>query len=175
MKKTIIILAALLLVAAVAWIMTRNRNPKHVPPPSAGVERDAPGAASGTPVFRKDGELKFVDSKTYGEIVRIDVEVADDENERMQGLMYRESLPEFAGMLFLMGVEEPQSFWMKNTKVPLDIIYVNSDNVIVTICRNTRPYSLDQVLSEKPALYVVEVNAGFAAKHGIKTGDKIIF
>lgn len=89
--------------------------------------------------------------------------------------MDRDSIPANAGMLFMMGIEEPQSFWMKNTRISLDIIYVSADNIIVKICPDTEPYSLKNVNSDYPALYVVEVNAGFAKKHGIKAGDRIVF
>ena len=127
------------------------------------------------PFFRKDGELRFAEARTYKEIVKIEIEVADDENERILGLMNRDSIPANAGMLFMMGVEESQSFWMKNTKIPLDIIYVSADNVIVKVCANTEPYSLKNIDSDFPAMYVVEVNAGFVKKNGIKAGDRIIF
>lgn len=127
------------------------------------------------PFFRKDGELRFAEARTYKEIVKIDIEVADDENERILGLMNRDSIPANAGMLFMMGVEEPQAFWMKNTKIPLDIIYVAADNSIVKICPDAVPYSLDNINSDYPAMFVVEVNGGFAKKHGLKAGDRIIF
>jgi hypothetical protein len=89
--------------------------------------------------------------------------------------MYRDTMPENAGMLFFMETEEIQSFWMKNTILSLDIIFVNSDKHIVSIHQNCKPYSLDQIISEKPALYVVEVNAGYTNRNGIKTGDQIVF
>lgn len=126
-------------------------------------------------VFRKDGELNFRKNGKTDMQVKIDIEVADDEPERIQGLMYRDSMPEFAGMLFMFPVEEPIAFWMKNTHISLDIIYVNSDRQIVSIAANTTPYSQEQIPSIKPAQYVVEVNAGFAARHGIKEGDYIQF
>ena len=89
--------------------------------------------------------------------------------------MYRDTMAENNGMLFLMETEEPQTFWMKNTIISLDIIYVDSNKRIVSISRNCKPYSLDQIPSAKPALYVVEVIAGYTAKYGIKTGDMISF
>lgn len=127
------------------------------------------------PVFRKDGELIFRKDGKADKALKIDIEIADDEPERIQGLMYRDSMPEFAGMLFLFPIEEPLDFWMKNTHISLDIMYVNSDRRIVSIASNTIPYSQEQIPSIKPAQYVVEVNAGFAARHGIKEGDYIQF
>jgi len=132
-------------------------------------------AAPSKPVFRKDGELRFIDGKTTKVITTIDIEVADDNAEREQGLMYRDTMAENAGMLFMMETEEPQAFWMKNTILPLDILFADSDHRIVSIHTNCKPYSLDQIESGKPALYVVEVNAGYTAKYGIKVGDKISF
>ena len=80
-----------------------------------------------------------------------------------------------AGMLFMMGTEEMQAFWMKNTIIPLDILYADSERRIVSIHKNTTPYSLDQIQSDKPALYVVEVNAGYTDRQGIVIGDFISF
>ncbi len=127
------------------------------------------------PVFRKDGALQFLNGKTYHVITSIDIEVADDDAEREQGLMYRDTMAENAGMLFLMGTEEPQAFWMKNTILSLDIMFADADRRIVSIHRNCTPYSLDQIPSGQPALYVVEVNAGYTSKHGVKVGDLISF
>jgi hypothetical protein len=127
------------------------------------------------PVFRKDGELRFMSPKTNEVIATIDIEVADDNAEREQGLMYRDTMDENSGMLFLMEAEEIQAFWMKNTVLSLDIMYADSERRIVSIHKGCKPYSLDQVVSAKPALYVVEVNAGYTDKHGIQTGDMISF
>jgi uncharacterized protein len=127
------------------------------------------------PVFRKDGELSFLSHGKEKELAKIDIEIADEQSERMQGLMYRDSMPENNGMLFLFDVEEPLSFWMKNTKISLDIIYISSDHRVVSISPNTEPYSLDHIPSNKPAMFVVEVNAGFAQRHGIQVGDRVAF
>lgn len=132
-------------------------------------------AATAKPVFRKDGELRFIDGKTNKEIKTINIEVADDDAEREQGLMYRDTMEENDGMLFLMETEEPQSFWMKNTIISLDILYADTDKRIVSIHKNCKPYSLDQITSAKPAIYVVEVNAGYTSKNNIKVGDVISF
>ena len=78
-------------------------------------------------------------------------------------------------MLFLMPTEEPQSFWMLNTYIPLDIIFANQSMEIVKIQANRQPQSLQSIPSERPAKYVVEVNAGFCAENGIVEGDRIRF
>lgn len=125
--------------------------------------------------FNKQGNLYFIDSEKNDTISVIDIEIADTEQKRAQGLMYRKSIPENAGMLFILDEEEMQSFWMKNTYISLDMLFVNANKEIVTICPNTTPLKEWSYASTKPALYVVEVNAGYCAKKGITEGDKINF
>ena len=125
--------------------------------------------------FRKQGELIFTSQQNGDTLAMIDIEVADNDQLRARGLMYRRTLPENAGMLFIQSMEEMQSFWMKNTYIPLDILFVNRDKEIVTIHANTTPLKEWNYASTKPAIYVVEVNAGFTNRHGIRTGDRIEF
>lgn len=125
--------------------------------------------------FRKRGELIFSSRQENDTLAFIDIEVADNNPSRARGLMYRRSIPENAGMLFIQETEEQQSFWMKNTYIPLDILFVNKEREIVTIHANTTPLKEWNYSSTAPALYVVEVNAGFANRHGIRTGDRISF
>lgn len=127
------------------------------------------------PQFKKEGELEFVGKNNKELIRKIDIEIAENDDERMQGLMYRRSMDDLKGMLFVFQREEPQSFWMKNTVIPLDIIYVNSKMEIVKIFKNTVPFSEKSLPSEKPATYVVEVTGGYTDKYGIKEGDLISF
>ena len=75
------------------------------------------------------------------------------------------------GMLFLMPEEKIQSFWMKNTYIPLDIIYINSNNQVISIKENAKPMNESPLPSEKPAIYVLEILGGTSAKLGIKPGD----
>ena len=105
------------------------------------------------------------------------VEIADDDVERREGLMYRESLEDNSGMLFLYDSERELSFWMKNTLIPLDMIFINSDYEIVDI-KHATPCRADpcpHYTSKAPAQYVLEVNAGFSEEKGIAEGDKIKF
>ncbi|MEW6506481.1 MAG: DUF192 domain-containing protein [Bacteroidota bacterium] len=127
-----------------------------------------------TYAFHKEGELVFT-TNNGNTISKIDIEIADDDQQRELGLMMRRSLKEDNGMLFIFPLETLQAFWMKNTIIPLDIIYVNAQNEIVKIYKNTVPYSEKSLPSGKPSLYVVEVNSGYTDKHGIKEGDKIIW
>lgn len=127
------------------------------------------------PQFRKEGELQFLSAASGQTLAAIDIEIADDEMSQTQGLMWRRSMEANQGMLFIMEVQEEQAFWMRNTYIPLDIIYVNDQMEIVRIRANAQPQSLRQVTSDAPARYVVEVNAGFAQQHNITEGDKIAF
>lgn len=126
------------------------------------------------PQFKKEGELEFL-NKDNNPIKKIDVELAENNDERAQGMMYRKSMDDTRGMLFIFQNEEAQEFWMKNTIIPLDIMYVNSKNEIVRIYKNTTPLSEKPLPSEKPTLFVVEVRGGFTDKYGIKEGDLIKF
>lgn len=122
--------------------------------------------------FKKQGEVFFQDS-AKNLIKKIDVEIADNDNTRHLGLMYREGMSEDQGMLFIFQKEEEQGFYMKNTVLPLDIIYVNSKKHVVKIYKNTTPFSEKTLPSTKPALYVIEVNAGFTDKFKIAEGSYI--
>lgn len=124
--------------------------------------------------FKKEGELTFLTSNEKF-ITQIDIEIADDDESRTTGLMFRNKLEPQQGMLFVFDIERVQSFWMKNTVLPLDMIFVNKENVIVKIHKNTTPFSEQSYASLTPALYVVEVNAGFTDKFSIHEGDKIVW
>ncbi|MFY0683604.1 MAG: DUF192 domain-containing protein [Balneola sp.] len=100
---------------------------------------------------------------------------ADDPDERNQGLMDVNSMPEDAGMVFYFDKEEPQSFWMMNTPLPLDIMYVNADSVIVSIYKSTVPFSDKSLPSGEPAKYVIETNAGYSISNDIKEGMRVRF
>ncbi len=170
-----IIIATILILIIIIGSMVVFVNPSKKPLRKFAEAFNEQPAVPPKPVFRKDGELRFIESKTSKVIAAIDIEVADNDAEREQGLMYRDAMAENNGMLFLMETLEPQSFWMKNTIISLDILYVDSDMRIVSIHPNCKPYSLTPIESGKPALYVVEVIAGYAAKHGLKEGDIISF
>lgn len=127
---------------------------------------------AGKILFKKQGEVNFQDSAKKL-IKQIDVEIAETEETRHLGLMYRENMQEQQGMLFIFPNEEFQSFYMKNTVIPLDIIFINAKKQIVKIHKMTEPYSEKSLPSGKPSLYVVEVNGGFTGKYNIKEGDYI--
>ena len=109
------------------------------------------------------------------QISSVEVQISDDVMERSQGLMDVRELPENHGMLFIFDKEEPLSFWMANTPLPLDIMYVNADSVIVSIYHSTTPFSEKGLPSGDPAKYVVETNGGYAITYGIEEGCRIRF
>ncbi len=108
--------------------------------------------------------------------VSVYVEVADEQGELRKGLMYRQSLPENQGMLFVFKRTDVLRFWMKNTLIPLDMIFISPDFRIVNITRNAQPCKSDPCniySSGAPARYVVEVNGGFCDRNGISEGDYV--
>jgi uncharacterized membrane protein (UPF0127 family) len=109
---------------------------------------------------------------------RFSVEIADDDAERERGLMFRDEMAADHGMLFIHDGEEPQSYWMKNTKIALDIIYFDHARKLVSVA-HAPPCSLGDRCppfpSEGPALYVLELNAGTADALGAKAGDELTF
>jgi uncharacterized protein len=143
-------------------------------PRQAATQTDSNDNTTDVP-FKKEGNLSFVDGKSNKVISKLDIEVAQTPEETQQGLMYRRSMLDTCGMIFIFNEEEEQSFWMKNTYIPLDIIYVSAKKGIVSIAADCRPLSEESIPSKGKARYVVEVNGGYAAKQGLKPGDKIDF
>ena len=124
-------------------------------------------------MFKKDGELTFLDSTNHKPETKIDIQIADNDFDRELGLMFRKSMEENQGMLFIFPADTIQNFWMRNTYIPLDMIFANSMNIIVTIQHATSTLSDQTYSSNAPAKYVIEVNSGFTDKNKIKVGDKI--
>ena len=100
------------------------------------------------------------------------LEIADTPEARQRGLMRRDSMPSDHGMIFVFPNERQLSFWMKNTRIPLDIIYLSRDGVVVSI-HQLKPYDTTSVHSARPAQYAIELNQGAAAETGIKPGDML--
>jgi uncharacterized membrane protein (UPF0127 family) len=101
------------------------------------------------------------------------VEMATTPSEQETGLMFRRAVPADAGMLFVFPTVQPEPFWMKNTLVPLDMVFINPDGTIRAIAENTVPYSLAPVDSGGPVLAVLELQGGITAKDGISVGDRV--
>ncbi|HLH48360.1 MAG TPA: DUF192 domain-containing protein [Roseiarcus sp.] len=101
------------------------------------------------------------------------VEVVDDEAGRERGLMYRRYMPQDRGMLFDFKQEAPVAFWMKNTYIPLDMIFISRRGVITKIVANAEPLSERLIPSGGPVYGVLEINGGVAARLGVKPGDRV--
>lgn len=138
---------------------------KPEPKASDGVE--APQAA------KPDAVLEPLTIDTAKGPVAFQVEIADDEAEREHGLMYRTALAPDRGMLFIFEDAAPRAFWMKNTYIPLDILYIGADGRIVSIAANAEPFNETPIPSNGPALAVLELYGGRAAQLGLKPGDRV--
>jgi len=125
----------------------------------------------------QDGEPTYPRSSlviaTAGRDLKFEVELALDDEHRSHGLMFRKKLGPYEGMLFDFFQEMPVAFWMKNTLIPLDIIYIGTDGRIVAIAADARPMDRTPLYSKGPAIGVLEIGGGLAAKLGIRAGDQV--
>ncbi|WP_242205919.1 DUF192 domain-containing protein [Aestuariivivens insulae] len=121
--------------------------------------------------FKKEGELTIFKSDSTS--VRLNIEIADTEYETQTGLMYRNSMAETQAMLFIFEDEQPRSFYMKNTSIPLDIIFIDANKTIVSFQKNAKPFDERSLPSNVPAKYVLEVNAGLVDRWNLKVGNTI--
>ena len=171
----IAVLLALLFLGSM--LFTRPKSRVTAPSSNSSTSETAANSSNTTrkaePAFIKEGELVF---RVNGKIAQqIDIEIVDQPKETQQGLMYRTKMAENQGMLFVFSKEEPRSFWMRNTFIPLDIIYVDANKKIVSIQKYTTPQSDKSLPSEGSAQFVLEVNAGFCDRYGIGKGDNLEF
>ena len=107
--------------------------------------------------------------------VVLNVEIVQDVEARQQGLMHRDDLPMDEGMLFVFETTRILSFWMRNTFIPLDIAFITEDGEVVDIQRMEPLNESKSYISTKPALYALEVNAGWFEKNGVKAGSRVVF
>ncbi len=141
---------------------------------TSDTERSSPTATARTLDFTAVVHFKAsADADEY--ISSVDVAVAESQIARQEGLMNVYELPQDNGMIFVFEQQQELSFWMANTPLSLDIIFVNQDFEIVRIHSNTPPHSQQQFRSGYPAIYAVEVNAGYTARHDIQEGHFIEF
>lgn len=134
----------------------------------------SPSLSSG-PTFTKQGTLTFLSEESGDAIATIDIEIKADDMGRAEGMMWRKSMEDDQGMLFIMEQSEPQSFWMRNTYVPLDILFISEDRRILNVRENAQPQSLSPQTSQGDAKYVLEVIGGLTDRLGVKAGDQISF
>ncbi len=156
-KKLLIRIGAIVLAVAIVFVLQKLKDKPET-------EEEY--------MFTKEGELSFADSLGNTKI-KIDMEVADTDYDRQLGLMNRKQMDEKQCMLFIFPDEKFQSFWMRNTFISLDMIFVGADYRIVTIHKNTQTLSDQSYPSSKPSKYVIEVVGGFTDKYKINVGDKV--
>jgi hypothetical protein len=121
------------------------------------------------------GDPRVVIATRGGSEAAFEVEVADTPAKREMGLMYRRELPDDRGMLFIFPDESVLTFWMQNTPIPLDMIFIGSDLKIAGIVRDAVPFTTSARSVGAPSRYVLEINGGAAQKRGIEVGDKVRF
>jgi uncharacterized protein len=162
-----------MLLLAILGCSSSHKRDDGAPVPAAA-EAHGSSAAASTPTPPSPAMPKVHLSSPTGDVV-VSVEIVSTDAQIERGLMYREHLPPDQGMLFLMREEKNWPFWMHNTLIPLDLIYIAHDMSIVGIVENAEPRTDTLRDVQKPSLYVLEVNGGFSAAHKIATGAKVQF
>lgn len=151
-------LASLLFATATAAAAARAA------PPDPSAERwDGPPADQG----------QLVVHDAFGGAHRLTVEIADTAPLRTRGLMWRSQLPDGTGMLFIFPTEVVQSFWMRNTRIPLDMLFVDRSGKVVGVVQWAEPQTLNSRTVGRPSLYVLEVPAGWTSRNGVKAGARV--
>lgn len=125
------------------------------------------------PVFAGDCKPGRVDLRGSWGQTGFSVEIADDEQERAQGLMFRETMPRGAGMLFVYEHPQPAAFWMKNTLIPLDIIFLDESGRVTSVHENAKPGDLTPIPGGDEVFAVLEINGGLARRYGIAPGSQM--
>ncbi len=130
-------------------------------------------AAFVTPAWSQDGDESIAVIHSGDESHSFTIEIADDDAERARGLMFREELAPDAGMLFDFFDERPVAFWMQNTLIPLDMIFIKSDGTIARVHPEAVPMDRTSIPSGEPVRFVLEIAGGRAAELGIDAGDRL--
>ncbi len=125
--------------------------------------------------FTKEGELTIYKAQSDSVIVKYNIEIAESDYETQTGLMYRESMELDQGMLFIFPDVLFHSFYMKNTKIPLDLIFIDEELRIASYKENAQPLDETGLSSEVPVQYVLELNAGQCKQFSLEVGDRIAF
>lgn len=157
--KTITILSAIALCSASIFFTSCKDEKKSIKPIEVK--------------FKKEGELRLYKSTTDSLVSTLDIEIADTEYDVQTGLMYRNSMQDNQAMLFVFPAMRTRSFYMKNTRIPLDLIFLDANKNIVSFQENAVPFNETSLLSVVPAQYVLEINAGLAEKWLLEIGDRM--
>lgn len=123
--------------------------------------------------FTKEGELMLYKGTSDSLVTQLDIEIADTEYETQTGLMYRDEMQADQGMLFVFPETGMHSFYMKNTKIPLDLLFIDENLRVAHIVQNAQPFDDTGLSSQVPVTNVLEVNSGFVTKWKLETGDHI--
>lgn len=126
-------------------------------------------------MFKKEADLTIFKIATDSTEINLDIEIADTDYDIQTGLMYRSSMEPNQGMLFVFDDVAERHFYMKNTQIPLDIIYIDAYKKIVSFQKNAKPFDETSLPSNVPAKYVLEVNAGMVDVWSVKQGDSISY
>ncbi len=162
-KNPFVLIRVCLIVAAFSLVFTScKEEPKK--------------AISTDPIaFTKEGDLEIYRGTTDSLLTRLDIEIAESDYEIQTGLMYREKMESGQAMLFIFPDVAFHSFYMKNTLIPLDIIFIDEGLNIVNIKQNASPLDESGIPSGLPIQYVLEVNAGLSESWGLELGDRIVY
>lgn len=162
-----LLLLIISLVFTLSYFILRGNSESTVNQVKPGTESNI-----GSSEFRKQGDLSIMDP--HGSIrAKFDIELADTPAKRARGLMHRFEMKKNQGMFFVFPESIIQSFWMKDTFIPLDIIFIDEDLVVVEFFENAQPMSTEPIISYEPAMYVLEINAGLIDKKNISVGDVV--
>ena len=119
-------------------------------------------------------EKELLIANSNGEIKKFNVEIADNNETRSKGFMWRENIPDGTGMLFIWNNEAYRNFWMKNTPTSLDILFFDGDGKFLNVVEKTKPFSLDNIQSSEPSQYVLELIAGSSKIYNLYGGSQIL-
>jgi uncharacterized membrane protein (UPF0127 family) len=158
-------ISSLLLLGTVVACPKNNTEPARATPADRANDADA-----GTVLPHAHIDVEGTDGRSFG----LDVELAITQPTRERGLMFRRSLDDASGMLFIFNEPEHHTFWMKNTLIPLDMIFATADGTVLGVVAQAEPQTLDPREVEGDSKYVLEVAGGWCAQHGIGKGAKLI-
>ena len=161
--------AALLLLLSPACRSEPARALAQAPCGQPQPSRDEPGAP------QTGLEIVPLEIRGAGKVHKFRVEIAATSEQQQIGMMFRESVGGQEGMIFPFPRPRPASFWMRNTRIPLDIIFVRADGTIARIAANAKPFCLDSVSVDEPVAAVLEIGGGRAAALGVSEGDRVIW
>lgn len=158
-------LVVVLLVVALPSVACKDVA--HAKPPAPAQAPAVPLSAEGLPLSN------VLVVKAGGDVLKVAVELAHDDATRTKGLMFRRQLAEDDGMLFLFDESKPLTFWMRNTRIPLDMLFAAADGRIAGIVARAKPGDETPVGPAEPTRYVLEVPGGWCERHGVKAGDRL--